>query len=38
MGQDMENLMIQSESLSGWCVITIEMDQPQSLIRQIAPW
>ena len=28
MGQDMENLMIQGESLSGLCIITIEMNYP----------
>jgi hypothetical protein len=25
MGQDMENLMIKSESLSGWCIVTVEL-------------
>ena len=28
MSQDMENLMIKSESLSGWCVVTVKLDYP----------
>jgi len=28
MSQDMENLMIKSESLSDWCVFTVELNYP----------
>jgi len=28
MSQDMENLMIKSESLSGWYVVTVKLDYP----------